>query len=52
MADTAVSLSFEQDWTCLAEGEMMLPTIGDSKMRQYIKNVTHLNTLISLLFFF
>lgn len=31
MADSAVSLSFEQDWTCLSEGEIGLPnTVQDT----------------------
>lgn len=37
MADSAVSLSFEQDWTCLSKGEVELPTIAYSRMGQYIK---------------
>lgn len=53
MADSAVSLSFEQDWTCLSEGEIGLPSTGYSKMGQCIKNGTQLYTykLMKLMWF-
>lgn len=53
MADSAVSLSFEQDWTCLSEGEIGLRSIGYSRMGQCIKNVTQLYTykLMRLMWF-
>lgn len=37
MADSAVSVSFEQDWTCLSEGEIGLPSIGASRKGQSIE---------------
>lgn len=44
MADSAFSLSFEQDWTCLSKGEPGLAAMGYSRMGQHIKNVTQLYT--------
>lgn len=51
MADSAVSLSFEQDWTCLSKGEVELPTIGYSRIGQYIKNVIYIYSLMELMRF-
>lgn len=40
MADSAASLSFGQDWTCLSEGELALDNICTRRMGKCIKTVT------------
>lgn len=37
MAESAVSLSFEQDWTCLSEGELTLDNKGYRRMEKNTK---------------